>query len=240
MSLKRHIPSFLTSLNLVCGCLAVAFVSRNRLEWAAYAVLAAAVFDLLDGLLARALGAFSEFGKQLDSLADMVSFGLVPGFILFRIFQMPFNHLLDGPGMSTVLLMYLPFLVTVFSALRLAKFNIDVRQKDAFIGLPSPANAILTASYALIIGSGSEPFLSWLLHPWVLLLLIALQSYLLVAEIPMFAFKMSHFGWKGNQIRYVFLLVSIVLVAVFFYAAIPVIIFFYVLLSLATRKTASP
>jgi CDP-diacylglycerol--serine O-phosphatidyltransferase len=233
--MKRHLPSFLTCLNLLCGCVAVVLVFGNRMEWAACFVMAALIFDLLDGMLARLLNAYSEFGKQLDSLADMVSFGLVPGVFMFKIFLLPFNYLIEDGGVCSVALTFFPFLLTVFSALRLAKFNIDVRQGDSFIGLATPANTALTISWAMIILKDREPFAGWISNPWVLILFIVLQSYLLVAEIPMFSFKMKSFAWRGNEIRYIFLGIIIFFLLVFSYAGIPMIIFFYVLLSLLTN-----
>jgi CDP-diacylglycerol--serine O-phosphatidyltransferase len=233
--MKRHLPSLLTCLNLLSGCIAVVLIFGNKLEWAAWFVLASLVLDLLDGMLARLLDAYSEFGKQLDSLADMISFGLVPGLFFFKIFLMPFNYLLDQEGIFPLILTFYPFVITIFSALRLAKFNIDERQSDSFIGLPTPANTILTIAWVLIILKGIEPFSGWILQPYVLIFLVALQSYLLVAEIPMFSFKMKSFGWKGNEIRYIFLLVSLGLLIRFSYAGIPMIVFFYVLLSLLTK-----
>jgi len=239
MQLKNLIPSLLTCLNLLCGCIAVVLAFHNNLVWAAYFVFAAGVFDLFDGLAARALQAYSEFGKQLDSLADMVSFGLVPGVVMFKIFQWPFNGLLEGGGVLATLLMYYPFLITVFSALRLAKFNIDARQTESFIGLNTPTNTILVVSLPLIIQSGPAAFSDIILNPYTLIVLIALQSWLLVAEIPMFSFKMKSLKWKGNEVRYIFLASSILLLVFFLFAAIPLIIFFYVLLSflISKRKT---
>ena len=233
--MKRHLPSVLTCLNLFSGCIAVVLIFGNKLEWAAWFVLISLVFDLLDGMLARLLQAYSDFGKQLDSLADMVSFGLVRGLFFFKIFLLPFNYLLDQDGILPLLLTFYPFVITIFSALRLAKFNIDERQSDSFIGLPTPANTILTVSWMLIIQKGIEPFAGWLLQPYVLIFLIALQSYLLVAEIPMFSFKMKSFGWKGNEIRYIFVLLSLGLLLRFSHAGIPMIVFFYVLLSLLVK-----
>ena len=236
MRLKKHIPSFLTCLNLMCGCVAVVFAFNNNLASAAYLVFVAAFFDLLDGVAARMLHAYSDFGKQMDSLADMVSFGLVPGVVMYKLFQLPFNQLIADGGTLAVILGFYPFLITVFSALRLAKFNIDVRQSDSFIGLATPANTLVVVSWPLIIQSGQEAFTSFILNPYVMLALITLQCYLLVAEIPMFSFKMKNFKWQGNETRYLFLLVSVILLATFFYAAIPLIIFFYVLLSIVLNK----
>lgn len=239
MNLKKYIPSFLTCLNLICGCMAVVYAFGNELELAAYLVIIAAFFDLLDGLLARMLDAYSDFGKQLDSLADMVSFGLVPGVVMFKLFQMPFNFLLDKGGWLSLFLMFYPFLITVFSALRLAKFNIDTRQSDSFIGLATPANTLFTISWPLIIHSGQEPFSSFILNPYTMLILITLQSALLVSGIRMFSFKLKNFGWKGNETRYLFLILSAFLLFTFFYAGIPLIIFFYVLLSIVLNMAES-
>jgi CDP-diacylglycerol--serine O-phosphatidyltransferase len=236
MNIKRHIPSILTCLNLLCGCLAIVYAFGNRLDISSYLIFIAAFFDLLDGMFARMLKAFSDFGKQLDSLADMVSFGLLPGVVMFKLFQYPCNFLLDNGGPASALLMYYPFLITIFSALRLAKFNIDIRQTDSFIGLATPANTLVVISWPLILVHGQEPFSSFILNPYVMLVLITVQSYLLVAEIPMFSFKMKSLGWKGNEIRYIFLVFSIILFSIFLFAAIPLIVFFYVLLSILLQK----
>ena len=214
--IKKHIPNFITSLNLFSGCIAVLLAFQSNYQGAFIAILLSAVFDFFDGFAARLLKAYSPMGKELDSLADMVSFGLAPGVIVFSLLYKTEMH---------EFLPYLGFIIPVFSALRLAKFNIDERQTSSFIGLPTPANAIFWAG---LVFSYSEFLVS---NVWVLIGLTLIFSYLLVAEIPMFALKFKNYTWGNNQIQYLFLLVTIVLLAVFQLNAFAPIIGWYILLS---------
>jgi CDP-diacylglycerol--serine O-phosphatidyltransferase len=223
--MKNHLPNAITCLNLFAGCLALCNVFAGRLELAAYLVGLAAVFDFADGLVARALHASSPIGKDLDSLADMVSFGVVPGAMLY--------HLLGQGAYSLPFwLPYAGFIVTVFSALRLAKFNNDTRQTTSFIGLPTPACTLVVASLPLILTYDTYNLTPLILNPWVLLGLTVLLSGLLVAELPLFALKFKNLSWHDNSVRFVFLLLSVVLLLILQAAAVPVIILLYVLLSL--------
>ena len=215
--IKKHIPNFITCLNLFSGCIAVLLAFKGVYQGAFIAILVAAVFDFFDGFAARMLKAYSPMGKELDSLADMVSFGFAPGMIVFSLLtEVNINEYLP----------YLAFIIPIFSALRLAKFNIDERQTSSFIGMPTPANAIFWAGMAFSF----KPFL--IENVWVLIVLTITFSYLLVAEIPMFALKVKNLAWKDNQIQYIFLLVTVVLLAVFQLNAFAVIIAWYILLSL--------
>lgn len=214
--IKKHIPNFITCLNLFSGCVAVFLAFNGNYQGAFIAILVAAVFDFLDGFAARLLKAYSPMGKELDSLADMVSFGLAPGIIVFS--------LLTETKISEWL-PYLAFLIPVFSGLRLAKFNIDERQSSSFIGLPTPANAIFWAGLAFSFA----PFL--VSNAWDLIVLTVLFSYLLIAEIPMFALKVKNVRWKDNQVQYSFLIGTIILLAVFKLDAFAPIIGWYILLS---------
>ena len=214
--MKKHIPNFITSLNLFSGCIAVLLAFQGNYQGAFIAILLSAVFDFFDGFAARLLKAYSPMGKELDSLADVVSFGVAPGVIVFSLLSKAEMH---------VFLPYLGFIIPVFSALRLAKFNIDERQTSSFIGLPTPANAIFWAG---LIFSYSDNLVS---NVWVLIALTLVFSYLLVAEIPMFALKFKNYNWKNNQIQYLFLLVTIILLAVFQLNAFAPIIGWYILLS---------
>lgn len=214
--IKKHIPNFITCLNLFSGCVAVLLAFKGNYQGAFIAILVAAVFDFFDGFAARLLKAYSPMGKELDSLADMVSFGFAPGMIVFSLLtEANINEWLP----------YLAFIIPVFSGLRLAKFNIDERQTSSFIGMPTPANAIfwggLTTSFA--------PFL--ISNVWLLIVLTVLFSYLLVAEIPMFALKVKNLAWKDNQIQYIFLGVTIILLVIFQLNAFAPIIGWYILLS---------
>jgi CDP-diacylglycerol--serine O-phosphatidyltransferase len=216
---KKHIPNFITSLNLFTGCIAVYLAFKGIYQGAFIAILLAAVFDFFDGFAARLLKAYSPMGKELDSLADMVSFGLAPGAIVFSLLnQTNTNEFLP----------FLAFLIPVFSGLRLAKFNIDERQTTSFIGMPTPANAIFWGGMAF-------SFTSFLvLNVWVLIIMTLLFSYLLVAEIPMFALKIKDVAWKNNQVQYRFLIGCLILLAVFQFNAFGPIIGWYILLSVIT------
>jgi CDP-diacylglycerol--serine O-phosphatidyltransferase len=251
MNLKKHIPNAITSANLFCGCIAIVAAFKGNLVMTAYLVGIAAVLDFFDGFAARLLKVGGEMGKQLDSLADMVTFGVVPGIVLFQL--MSASPVLNGK--PTVLLandigsywLLLSFLITIFSALRLAKFNIDTRQTNSFIGVPTPANSILICSIPLINKFQSEisGFQIYTItgNIYFLVGLTLLMSYLLIAELPLFALKFKNFGWKDNKIRFSFLIISILLLIVFQFIAIPFIIFLYIVLSVVhnlmnkTQKT---
>ena len=229
--MKKHIPNALTCFNLLCGCLALVLVLRggphHHVVLATYLVGLAAVADFFDGFAARALGVSSPIGKDLDSLADMVSFGVVPGAILFKLMEWA---LVGNPAWP-----YLPFAafgLTIFSALRLAKFNNDTRQTDSFIGLPTPACTLVVAALPLILENDRFGLASLLLNPWFLLALTALLSGLLVAEIPLFALKFKSFGWMGNRRRYVFIALALALVAGLGAVGVPLAVLLYVGLSL--------
>ena len=215
--IKKHIPNFITSLNLLSGSIAVYYAFQGNYPAVFLLVILAATFDFMDGFAARLLKSYSPMGKELDSLADMVSFGLVPGTVAFSL-------LLES-GLP-LYFSFVGFIMTVFSALRLAKFNIDERQTSSFIGLPTPANALFWVGGAY---SFSELLIA---NNWSILVLIVVFSGLLVAEIPMFSLKFKSYGWKTNQLQYIFLLVCVALLTVFQLAAFATIIVWYILLSL--------
>lgn len=229
--MKKHIPNFITCLNLFTGCVAIFIAFQGNLEFAAYLVGVAALFDFLDGMIARLLHAYSEIGKQLDSLADMVSFGVLPGVIMFQLMR---KSAMADPNTSLYeaeLFPFLAFIIIIFSALRLAKFNIDTRQTTLFIGLPTPANTLFVASLPLILASDQFNLGQYFMNQYVLLGLTLLLSFLLVAEIPLFALKFKNLAWKDNATRFIFLLIAIPLLFLLKFAAVPVIIVLYVLLS---------
>lgn len=211
----KHIPNTVTCLNLFSGCVGVWFAFNGNYEGVALAVIFSAVFDFLDGMAARLLRAYSPMGKELDSLADVISFGLVPGALVFHMLSPDLSHNYAFVG----------FLITIFSALRLAKFNIDERQTSSFIGLPTPANAIFWAGIAL---AWSELLIA---NPYILLGLTVFFSYLLVAEIPMFSLKFKNLNWKDNKVQFVFLAGSVLLIAILWKKAISPLIMWYILLS---------
>jgi len=220
--MKKHIPNFITSLNLFSGCIAVYLAFQENFQGAFIAILASAVFDFFDGFAARLLKAYSPMGKELDSLADVVSFGVAPGAIVFSLLYKANIH---------EWLPYLGFIIPVFSALRLAKFNIDERQTSSFIGLPTPANAIFWAG---LVFSYTDFLVS---NVWLLIVLTLVFSYLLVAEIPMFALKFNNYSFKNNKIQYFFLFVTVILLTIFQLNAFAPIIGWYILLSVGLCLT---
>ncbi len=228
--MKKHIPNLITCLNLFSGCIAVVFAFQNDLKLAAYFVFLAALLDFLDGFIARLLKSYSEIGKQLDSLADMVSFGLVPGIVLFQYLQ---NS--NGITENNNFLAFGGFIITVFSALRLAKFNLDTRQSDQFIGLPTPANALFIVSLIFVFEKYPTLF-EQLNVAWFFAVITILFSYLLVAELPLLALKFKSFTFKNNELPIALLISSAVLILLFTFAAIPIIIILYILLSLIKPK----
>ena len=218
--MKKHIPNFITCLNLFSGCVAVYLAFNGNYAGAFVAVLVSAVFDFLDGFAARLLKAYSPMGKELDSLADMISFGLAPGAIVFA--------LLTETGISDWL-PFIAFLIPVFSGLRLAKFNIDTRQTSSFIGLPVPANAIFW-------GGLIYSFSSFLLfNIWIVFFLIGLFCYFLISEIPMFSLKFKNMGWKNNQTQYLFLMGCIAILVLFREDAFAIIIGWYIASSIGSN-----
>lgn len=231
--MKKHIPNFITCLNLFSGCVALYFIFQNELVYASYLVGLAAVFDFLDGMVARVLGAYSEIGKQLDSLADVISFGVVPGAMMFMLLKRA-----EGDFIFSELLPFAGFIITVFSALRLAKFNIDTRQTTSFIGLPTPACAIFVASLPLILASGELMHFAIILNKLVLLATTLILSFLLVAELPLFALKFTNLTWADNSVRFIFVGLSVILLALLNFAAIPLIIVLYIVLSIFKKQTA--
>ncbi len=221
MSLLRHVPNALTSANLVCGCLGILSVFNYPVE-AAYFVWAACVFDFFDGFAARLLKVSSPTGKELDSLADIVSFGVLPAMTMYRWIEQN----ADSGWMQ-----YLALMIAVFSALRLAKFNIDENQSDSFIGLPTPANALfltglvfLPESLRIVVFTGP-----------VLIGITIVFSLLLVAPIHLFALKFKNFKWQGNEIRFAFLGLAVLLIVFFQAGALPFIILSYIIISLVSR-----
>ncbi|MGB7843734.1 MAG: CDP-alcohol phosphatidyltransferase family protein [Salinimicrobium sp.] len=247
MSLKKHIPNTITLLNLLCGSIATIFAVQGNLIMAAIFVGLGIFFDFFDGLAARLLNVKSELGLQLDSLADMITSGVVPGIIMFQLFKkaLPATAVetMDWEAGSSLLEWNFPvaaltgLLVTLASGYRLAKFNIDERQTDSFIGLPTPANALLIISLPLILTFQPNPdFLTVILNPWFLLALTLFSSFMLNAELPLFALKFSTWSFADNKLRYLFIIYCLLLLVFMHFAAIPVIIISYVLLSLLANR----
>lgn len=201
---------------------------QNNLVYASYLIWLAALLDFFDGFFARLLKAYSPMGKELDSLADMVSFGVLPSLILFMLIKESTTNI------------YLPFLALImaaFSALRLANFNIDQRQSETFIGLPTPANAIFISSLPIIIYYQDMFFSLYLMNVWVLLFITLVFSFLLVAELPLFSLKFRNYKWSENKIRFSFLIISILVLLFFKIIAVPIIIVLYIIVSLIQNST---
>ncbi len=242
MNIKKHIPNLLTLGNLFCGTVAAIFAVKNQLEMAALFVVIGILFDFLDGFAARLLNVSGELGKQLDSLADMVTSGVVPGIIMYQLF-------ITSQKMSAVgsfdtsdvnLESYLPYfglILTLAACYRLANFNIDTRQSDSFIGVPTPAMTLFVISLPLIVlHSEHQFFINLMQNNFFLIGVTVLLSYLMNAEISLFALKFKTFGLKENGLKYLFLLVSILLMATLQFIAIPLIIILYVLVSLVSNR----
>jgi len=236
MNLIKHIPNFITCLNLLCGSLAIVAVTLGDPLTAAYLVIAAAIFDFFDGFAARLLKVSSPIGGELDSLADMVTFGVVPGLMLLHYLTGGIQNLNGVEDLFQNPVLLIPFLIPIFSALRLAKFNVDTRQSDSFRGVPTPASAFWVISIPLIIAF--MPFeLSWdlkttLVNQWFIIGSAIGLSALMVSDIPLLAMKFKSFGWKGNEVRFTFLIISVVLLIILQPVAIPIILSLYIIISI--------
>lgn len=246
-----NIPNLITACNMLCGVFAIILAFAGRIDIAPYFIFLAAVLDFFDGFVARLLKQQGELGKQLDSLADMISFGLAPGLIMVVIMIELYHplgniysghkvfglfHGLEGYNFET-LLPLIGLIIPFFSLFRLAKFNIDTRQSESFIGLPTPANTIFFMAFPLLLvqyggTTGWEhDLIMWLVQPWVLIPIIVIMSVLLVSELPLFSLKFKNFKWKGNGTRYVFLISCGILISTLLIWSIPIIVLLYLLLS---------
>ncbi len=248
--MKQHIPNLITLLNVFCGCVATVFAVLNQLELAVFFVFMGIVFDFFDGFAARLLDVKSELGLQLDSLADMITSGLVPGIVMFQLLAMSMSggwnvdlssqmeHDTFWVGLKVAPLPFLGFVITLASAYRLAKFNIDENQVSSFVGLPTPANALLILSLPLILLYQNSEFLSVIiLNQWFLIAITLLSAFLLNAKIELFALKFKNWRFQDNALRYIFIIVSLVLLITMKFLAVPLIIAFYILSSLLSKTS---
>ncbi len=252
--IKRNIPNAITCGNLLCGCLAIVKAFEGDLVWAAYLVGIALVLDFFDGFTARLLKVASPIGKDLDSLADMVTFGVVPGIVMYQMISLSENMSLGFRSYQPWefhYLQYVSFIIPIFSAIRLAKFNNDTRQSDSFIGVPTPANAMVICSLPLFINfpSLNNPmqrsflpidnyygtFELILLNPFVLCLVSLVMSLLLIAPLPLLALKFKNFSWADNKMRFILIGLSVACLAVFKFVGIPLVIILYILLSIVNN-----
>jgi len=242
--LKKHIPNFVTLLNVLCGSIAVLFAVNGHMTATAFFVFLGIFFDFFDGLLARKLKVQSELGLQLDSLADMITSGLVPGIVMFHLLSLTVDDfsLVEHTDYSTEFfsdIQWLPFfglLITLASAYRLATFNISTNQSDSFIGLPTPANTLLIISFPLIMEyQNNDTMNTIILNPWFLIGVTLLSSFLLNSKIKLIALKFKNWSFKDNAARYLLIILAIILLIIFKFAGIPLIIILYVLMSLASK-----
>ena len=264
-----NIPNLFTAANLLSGVVAIIMTLAGRIDLAPFAIFAGALLDFFDGFLARKLNVSSEMGKQLDSLADMVTFGVAPGLLMMVVmittiyidgpfYDMDFqsyvhfqlqnwiNAVFYGvPNMMDASIKYLPFaalFIPFMSMFRLAKFNLDTRQSDKFIGVPTPMNTLFFTFFPLVLWTEfdtwkfDEGIFGYVFDSHFLVGLIILMSLLLVAELPLFALKFKHFKWKGNEIRFIFLLTSGILIAFLLAWSIPLIVFLHLILSVIDNK----
>src|SRR5690606_38751882 len=234
MNLRPYVPNTITLLNLFSGCIALHFAFQQNYLFAFYFVALGIFLDFFDGFFARMFHVSGPLGVQLDSLADMVTSGTVPGVVMFLMMSNSSGS--DGEGWVG-LFPYLGFIITLASCYRLAKFNIDTRQTNSFIGLPTPANALFIISLPLVLQqSDSLLVLGLLTDRWLLLGITLLSAYLLNAEIPLFSLKIKKFSFRENSLQIIFLLMSVVLLIAFRYSGVPIVILLYVLLSVITNK----
>lgn len=242
MSIKKHIPNFITFLNLTAGLLALIHAFNGNYNEAFSLVCLGIFFDFWDGFFARLLKVSSPIGLQLDSLADMITSGLVPGVVMYKMLSdiqenQPLYNLTEETFYMGVV-PYIGFIITLGSAYRLAKFNVDTRQTDSFIGLPTPANALLILSLPMIMYMNQFDALSEILeNPFVLVGICFLSAFLLNAEIPLFSLKVKEFNISKYKMQLILLVISVVLIAVLQYLAIPIIILLYVLMSVIDNAT---
>lgn len=244
--MKKWIPNAITLLNLFCGCAAIINILDYQFMPAFWFLVAAGLFDFADGLVARLLNVSSEHGKELDSLADMVSFGAVPGIIYYTLLFIHFNAPAAAPhaeqlGMPLIWSWYAApgILVAMFSALRLAKFNLDTRQSENFVGVATPTSTVFAVGLMLwASGNVSETLTAWAFSPLVLFPSILVFSYLLISEHPMFSFKIKGKGWAGNETRIIFAVLAVLLLVWLKWAAFPFIVGVYLLINLVAPPTA--
>ncbi len=235
-----HIPNFITILNLISGAIGIFFVFQDKIIWACIMIYVAGIFDFLDGFAARLLKATSEIGKSLDSLADVISFGLLPSAILYYIIKLIIYQInpafsLAGASFTEILLLSSSLLIVAFSALRLANFNVDTRQSYGFIGVPTPAIALLISSFPFIINQGAFGAVL-LMKLYIIIPLILVLSLLMVSEIPMLALKFKSFSVSKNIYIYLLIIISIISIIFWGVNSIPLIFLVYILFSVLENK----
>jgi CDP-diacylglycerol--serine O-phosphatidyltransferase len=235
--LKQNLPNILTLSNLLCGCLAIQQLLAGDSKWVPWLIILAGIFDFFDGLLARALKVSSPIGKDLDSLADMLTFGVLPSFMAFRLIaEATVSNLNVGEEVSNYFLSFpasLALFIAVFSAFRLAKFNHDTRQTSSFIGMPTPANALFWLGLFVGFHAGVFP----MPNAWIMAGIAVFSAIILIIELPMFSFKLKSFGWKGNEYQLLLLILSVPIFLWIKLAAFAPCIVLYFVLSLIKTLT---
>lgn len=241
MNLLKFSPNLLTLLNLLSGCLAVLYAVNDQIKYVVLFVLLGVFFDFFDGFVARLLNVQSDLGTQLDSLADMVTSGVVPGIVMTQMLLKASGQqiLIHINGLENIpYFALLGFSITLSSCYRLANFNIDINQKEQFIGLPTPANTLFILSLPLMYQYEEYNYINFIFeNKYLLLFITLLSSYILNAKLELFALKFKTFGFAENKLKYIFLILSSVFILIFKLAALPIIIIFYILLSMLKKRT---
>ena len=225
MQIKKHVPNTITLLNLFCGCIALVSIAKGDFYGGFIFVCLGIFLDFFDGFFARLFKVSSPLGLQLDSLADMVTSGVVPGYVMYSMFAMMTDN---------VYVPFIGFVITLGACFRLANFNIDERQTDSFIGLPTPANALFFLSLPLI--PKSMLVIELFTNLWFLIVISLLSAYIMNAEIPLFSLKIKKLNFKDNMLPMVFLFLSVLLLLFFQFTGIPLVILMYILLSIINNK----
>ncbi|MEL7147585.1 MAG: CDP-diacylglycerol--serine O-phosphatidyltransferase [Bacteroidota bacterium] len=226
MKILKQLPNLITSCNVICGSVGIIFVFNNEFLYAMYMVWAGAFFDFFDGLAARLVNAQSEMGKELDSLADMVTFGALPGFFIYRLIDPEKSYLA-----------YAGIFIIVFSALRLAKFNVDTRQSENFIGLPTPAHTLFITALPLL---GQLPVFKVMLLPQSLAIAAIIGSLLLVSELPLLSLKVKNLSWQNNRFRYLLLVGSATTLLFFGPKSLSLVVILYIFISVLWNLIDKP
>lgn len=242
LRIQKHIPNIFTLSNLSCGLIAIFLAFQSQLVLAGLFIVIGLFFDFFDGMLARIFKVSGELGKQLDSLADLITFGVAPSIIVFQlIFRIETGGFLIQTNETKNLFLhfspFIAFLIPIFSALRLAKFNIDANQTSSFIGIPTPANALFFIALPLILEYQESSFMAnYINNLYFLIIITVIMSLLMVADIKLFSFKLKSFAWKENKVQYLFILISGLLLWLFHFVAIPIIILLYPVISLIKKQ----
>lgn len=242
MAIKKHIPNAITLLNLLSGLVALVYAFDDNLQMAFFWVCLGIFLDFWDGFAARILKVASPLGVQLDSLADMVTSGVVPGVAMYQMLshiqQNDETYLVTNETFYMKLVPFIGFIITLGACMRLAKFNIDTRQTDSFIGLPTPANALFILSIPLILSTtANETIINLLSNPYILVAVSFFSAFIMNAELPLFSLKIKSDQLGKNKTALLFVLLSVLLIIIFQYVAIPIIITLYILISVILSKT---